>query len=406
MGSARSRVGVPGPAPLMAQRQEFARLIARGVNNSEVCRLVGVNRRTGTRWRFGRTVTSSSGAELHYPSMDTTSTTCLSGRFLSEDERVVIADRVRAGASLRAIGRELGRPASTISREVARNRDEAGLYRPFTAHRMAIRRLVRPKERRVAADPVLRTKVQEWLDLRWSPEQIAHTLRAQYPDNTAWHLVHESIYQAIYAKDGPLGRDRFTCLRTRRRRRRPHRVPGARRPGSLREMTMIGDRPAEVEARTVPGHWEGDLITGAANRSAIGTLVERTTRYVRLVHLPNEHTADATRDGVLTVMSDLPAELRRSLTWDQGKEMAGHLQITAATGMRVYFCEPHSPWQRGTNENSNGLLRDYFPKGSNLAVHSAERLAQVEEELNNRPRKTLGWKSPAAALAQLQSKNS
>ena len=260
MGSVRSRAGVPGPAPLMAQRYEFARLIARGVNNSEACRLVGVNRRTGTRWRFGRTVTSSSGAELHYPSMDTPSTTSLSARFLSEDERVVIGDRVRAGASLRAIGRELGRPASTISREVARNRDEAGLYRPFAAHRMAIRRLVRPKERKVAADPVLRNKVQEWLDLRWSPEQIAHTLRELYPDNTAWHLVHESIYQAIYAKDGPLGRDRFTCLRTRRRRRRPHRVPGARRPGSLREMTMIGDRPSDVEDRAVAGHWEGDLV--------------------------------------------------------------------------------------------------------------------------------------------------
>jgi transposase, IS30 family len=168
-------------------------------------------------------------------------------------------------------------------------------------------------------------------------------------------------------------------------------------------MTMIGERPAEVEDRVVPGHWEGDLITGAANRSAIGTLVERTTRYVLLVHLPKTHTADATRDGVVTAMSSLSSDLRRSLTWDQGKEMAGHLQITAATGMSVYFCEPRSPWQRGTNENSNGLLRDYFPKATNLAVHSAERLAQVQDELNNRPRKTLGWKSPASALARLQS---
>jgi len=403
MGSARSRVGVPGPAPLMAQRQEFAQLVAKGVSNSEACRLVGVNRRTGTRWRYGRTVTFKSGAELHYPPMATTRTTCLSARFLSEDERVLIADRVRAGVSLRAIGRELGRPASTVSREVRRNRDEAGRYRPFNAHRMALGRLVRPKERRLARDPVLQGKVQGWLDQRWSPEQIAHTLRVEYPENTAWHVVHESIYQAIYARDGTLGRDRFTCLRTRRRRRRPHRRPDARRAGSLREMTMIGDRPPEVEDRTVAGHWEGDLITGAANRSAIGTLVERTTRYVLLVHLPHQHTADATRDGVLTVMDHLPAELRRSLTWDQGKEMAGHLQITAASGMNVYFCEPRSPWQRGTNENSNGLLRDYFPKRTNLAVHSAERLAQVQDELNNRPRKTLGWKSPAVALARLQS---
>jgi len=171
-------------------------------------------------------------------------------------------------------------------------------------------------------------------------------------------------------------------------------------------MTMTGDRPAEVADRAVPGHQEGDLITGAANRSAIGTLVERNTRYVLVVHLPAQHTADATRTGVVKMMSPLPADLRRSLTWDQGTEMAGHLQISATTGMSVYFCEPHSPWQRGTNENTNGLLRDYFPKGTNLAVHSADRLLQVQDELNNRPRKTLGRKSPARALAQLQSTHS
>jgi len=171
-------------------------------------------------------------------------------------------------------------------------------------------------------------------------------------------------------------------------------------------MTMITDRTAEVADRAVPGHQEGDLITGAANRSAIGTLVERNTRYVLLVHLPAQHTADATSTGVVKMMSTLPADLRRSLTWDQGKEMAGHRQISAATGMSVYFCEPHSPWQRGTNENTNGLLRDYFPNGTNLAVHSADRLQQVQDELNNRPRKTLGRKSPARALAQLQSTHS
>jgi IS30 family transposase len=242
------------------ERQEFARLIAKGVNNSEACRLVGVNRRTGTRWRFGRTVTSSSGFELHYAPVAMTKTKALSARFLSEDERVLIGDRFRAGVSLRAIGRELGRPASTVSREVRRNRDEGGSYRPFTAHRMALRRLGRPKVRRVASDPVLRAKVQGWLDQRWSPEQIAQTLRVEHPDNTSWHLVHESIYQAIYDKNGPLGRDRFACLRTRRPRRRRHRSPDARRTGSLRSMTMIGDRPAEVEDRVIPGHWEGDLV--------------------------------------------------------------------------------------------------------------------------------------------------
>jgi len=402
MGSARDR---QGPTPLTAQRGEFTRLIARGVSNSEACRLVGVNRRTGTRWRYGRTVTSSTGLDLHYPPMTETTTRTLSPRFLSEDERVVIADRVRTGVSLRAIGRELGRPASTVSREVRRNGDEAGRYRPFAAHRRALGRLVRPKQRRLAVDLVLRGTVQGWLDQRWSPEQIAHSLRSDFPDNPSWHLVHESIYQAIYATDGPLGRDQFTCLRRKRRRRRPHRHPDARRVGSLTEMTMIADRPAEVQDRVIAGHWEGDLITGTANRSAIGTLVERSTRYVLLVHLPSVHTAEATREGVIAAMQHLPGELRRSLTWDQGKEMAQHVQITTATAMNVYFCDPHSPWQRGSNENSNGLLRDYFPKGTNLAVHSAEHLANVQIQLNNRPRKSLDWQTPAAALARLQSKH-
>jgi IS30 family transposase len=395
--------GTQGPAPLTAQREEFARLIARGVSNSEACRLVGVNRRTGTRWRYGRTTTSTDGIDRHYPPMAITATKTLSAHFLSEAERVVIADRLRAGVSLRAIGREIDRSASTVSREVNRNRDEAGRYRPFTAQRLSVARLARPRERRLALDAQLRDTVQGWLNKRWSPEQIAHTLRTDFPDNPSWHLVHESIYQAIYAKDGPLGRDQFTFLRRKRERRRPHRRPDARRAGGLRSMTMISERPIEVEDREVAGHWEGDLITGRQNRSAIGTLVERTTRYVMLVHLPYDHTADSTHDGVVAAMSALPLELRRSLTWDQGKEMARHLQITMATAMSVYFCDPHSPWQRGTNENSNGLLRDYFPKGTDLSVHPAEHLTQVQDELNNRPRKTLGWQTPAAALARLQS---
>ena len=226
MGSVRSRVGRPGPVPLTGRRQEFARLIARGVSNSGACRMVGVNRRTGTCWRCGRTVTWSSGAELHYQPVTTTTKPGLSARFLSEDERIVIGDRVRAGSSLRAIGGELGRPASTISREVHRNRDaESGHYRPFAAHRLALARLARPRERRLTGDPVLRGHVQQGLDRRWSPEQIAHTLRGEVLDNPAWHVVHESIYQAIYAKDASLGRDRFACLATGRRRRRPDRTP-------------------------------------------------------------------------------------------------------------------------------------------------------------------------------------
>lgn len=209
--------GTQGPAPLSAQREQFARLIARGVSNSEACRLVGVNTRTGTRWRYGRTTASTGGRDRHYPAMAITASPPLSAHFLCEDERVVIADRLRAGVSLRAIGRELGRSPSTVSRELNRNRDGAGRYRPFTAQRMARARLARPRERRLARDVLLRDTVQGWLNLRWSPEQIAHTLPTDFPDDCSWHLVHESIYQAIYAKDGPLGRDQFSCLRRNER---------------------------------------------------------------------------------------------------------------------------------------------------------------------------------------------
>jgi len=240
------------------------------------------------------------------------------------------------------------------------------------------------------------------LDLSWSPEQIAHHLRWAFPGQLARHLTCESIYQAIYARDGVLGRDACRALRTGRRRRRPHPRADQRTRRSLTNMTMIAERPASVADRAEAGHWEGDLITGAANRSAIGTLVERTTRHTILLHLPGAHTADAVADAVTAAMEHLPARLRRTLTWDQGTEMAQHTRISAATGMPVYFCEAHSPWQRGTNENTNGLLRQYFPKGTDLRAHSAERLAAVQEELNNRPRKTLHWNTPAAALALLQ----
>ena len=241
MGSFPSRGRKRGAEPLTAQREAFVRLIAGGVSNAEACRVVGVHRRTGTRWRLGCTVISSSGSELHYQPVTTTTAPGLSARYLSEDERIVIGDRVRAGVSLRGIGHELGRPASTISREVARNRDaQSGRYRPFAANRMAVGCLARPKQRRIAGDKVLREMVQGWSDLRWSPEQIPQRLRLEFPDNPAWHLVHESVYQAIYAPGATLGRDRFTCLRTRRRRRRAHRHPG--RPTGRRHAGDEDDR--------------------------------------------------------------------------------------------------------------------------------------------------------------------
>jgi IS30 family transposase len=303
---------------------------------------------------------------------------------------------------VRAIARELGRPPSTVSRELRRNRDDYGRYRPHTAHEQARTRRARPRPRRVATDPVLRAMVEDLLGVKWSPEQIAHELSVRCGHDRSRRLCAESIYQAIYDPNTPLQRPARTALRTRRRRRRPH-PTGTQRRGRLRDMTMIEQRPAEVADRAVAGHWEGDLIMGAGNRSAIATLVERASRYVVLVHLPDGHTANWVRDGVVAAFTALPVSLRRTLTWDQGKEMAQHLEITAATGMPVYFCHAHSPWQRGSNENMNGLLRQYFPKGSDLSRHTAEDLATAQMQLNTRPRKTLQWATPDALVGALLS---
>ena len=394
--------GRPGPAPQTAKREQYAALIARGVTYSEACRIVGINRRTGKRWRHGRTITSSSGRRLHYAPVVGAGKREISPRYLSEDERVLIGDRHRAGDSVRAIALELGRSPSTVSRELRRNRDEAsGRYRPFAAQRLAAQRRMRPRTGKLAADADLQKFVQGRLDQRWSPEQISLALPEEYPDQPHHHLVPETIYQAIYRPDLGAGLRRDQVLRTGRLRRKPHRRPDARRPGRLVDMKMIDERPAEAADRTVPGHWEGDLITGANNRSAIGTLVERTSRYTILLYLPGDHGAEAVRDAVIKAMGVLPAHLRRSLTWDQGSEMALHGQITHALDLPVYFCQKASPWQRPTNENTNGLLRQYFPKGIDLKVHKANELAAVEDEVNTRPRKTLDGDTPAARLATL-----
>ena len=236
------------------------------------------------------------------------------------------------------------------------------------------------------------------MDVRWSPEQISHALSVQFPEQPHRQLVTESLYQALYAST-PVVQRTFR-IRRWRRRRWPRRCPDARSSGRLATpMVMIDQRPAAADDRVEVGHWEGDLIMGLGNRSAIGTLVERSRRSVILVHLPQGRTAVAVRDALTQVFTGLPPGLRRSLTWDQGKELSAHADLTRTLAMPVFFCHPHSPWQRGSNENMNGLLRDYFPKGTDLALHPAERLAQVARELNNRPRKTLGWDSPAALIA-------
>ena len=393
--------GRPGAAPQTAKREWFTRLIAQGISNADACRIVGVNPRTGKRWRRGRTITSSGGRSLHYPPVTSAPKSEISPRYLSEDERVTIADLHRRGCTVRAIASELGRSPATVSRELRRNLDQAsGQYRPFTAQRLAAGRRARPGRGKLVRDPVLQQFVQQRLDKRWSPEQICAALRCEFPDEPERQLVHETIYQAIYRPElGALRCDLPKVLRTGRRRRRPHRHPDARRPRRLVGMTMIDQRPIEAADRSTPGHWEGDLITGAANGSAIGTLVERVSRFTILLHLPSgRHTAEDVRDALVAAMAQLPAELRRSLTWDQGSEMALHADIAQALGMPVFFCEPHSPWQRPSNENTNGLLRQYFPKGTDLRVHGPEQLSAVATELNERPRKTLGWDTPARRL--------
>jgi len=390
--------GRPGVAPLTAQREEYARLIAQGVSNSEACRRVGVNRKTGNRWRYGRVVPARAGGVVEYAPVKIEPVRVLSRRYLSEDERGVIADERDRGATIREIAAQLDRSPSTVSRELRRNRDDTGRYRPAIAHRLARDRLARPRARRIAGDPALQALVQKRLDERWSPEQIAATLRLEHPDRADWHLATESIYQAMYCRDSVLTRR----LRTGRARRRPHRRGDARRPRGLpAPMLMVDERPAHVQERVEPGHWEGDLIMGAGNRSAIGTLVERVSRAVVLVHLGADRTATALRDALVALYRALPAALRRSLTWDQGREMSAHLDVSAALDMPVYFCQPHSPWQRGSNENTNGLLRQYFPKHTDLSVYQPEHLATVTAELNARPRKTLGWQTPAYRLATL-----
>ncbi|MFD5831881.1 IS30 family transposase [Lentzea sp. NPDC060358] len=325
------------------------------------------------------------------------------GRFLNEDERIVIADRRRAGVSMRQIAVELGRDCSTISRELRRNAHErTGDYRPHAAQRRAEARRPRPKTGKLATNPVLRQAIQDGLDLRWSPEQIVARLRRDFPDRPELHVVHETIYQALYVQGrGELRRELASALRTGRALRRPRRHTHQRTPRMATPMVMISERPAEADDRAIPGHWEGDLIIGKDKKSAIGTLVERTTRYVMLVHLPGGRTAEQVRDALVDTVHTLPAHLWRSLTWDQGAEMSGHATFTAATDIPVYFCDPRSPWQRGSNENTNGLLRQYFPKGTDLSVHDRDHLDAVAIQLNGRPRETLGWDTPAERMAKL-----
>ena len=317
---------------------------------------------------------------------------------LSLPEREEISRGLLMGDSCHVIARRLGRSPATVSRDVAAagHRER---YRAWRADETAHRRAQRPKIAKLIAAPRLRRAVERGLRRRWSPQQITARLVLDYPDDLEMRVSHETIYQSLFVQGrGALRQELTRCLRTGRAQRRP--LGRATGSGQLQHMVLISERPADVEDRAVPGHWEGDLILGKRAQSAIGTLVERQTRFVMLVNLRAGRLAEDVKDALAVTIRALPNHLRRSLTWDRGKEMGEHIRFTLDTGVQVYFCDPRSPWQRATNENSNGLLRQYFPKGTDLSGSNQARLDEIAAELNGRPRQTLGWRTPSEAFAR------
>jgi len=377
---------VPVPRPV---REAFWEGVRAGGGPAEAGLAAGVSRSLAWEW-----FAEAGGVKGNGPGP-------VAGRYLSLAEREEIAIGRALGLSCRQIAARLapGRTAGTVSREVRRN-SVRGRYRAHVAQRLAEQRARRPKEAKLAGNGELRGWVQGKLERKWSPEEISARLKAEFPGRAEMRVSAETIYQSLYVQGrGALRRELAACLRTGRALRRPRRREGERR-GRIAGMVNISERPAEAQDRAVPGHWEGDLLEGAGGKTQIGTLVERSTRFTMLVPLPGGKTAPVVAGALVPVIAALPDALRRSLTWDQGKEMAGHKQIAVAADCEIYFCDPHSPWQRGSNENTNGLLRQYFPKGTSLAGHTPADLAAVADELNGRPRKTLGWKTPAEALAE------
>ena len=438
----RPKMRSPGrpPAAGREHRQVFWAAIARGVCSEEAAREAGVSQAVGTRWF------------RHCGGMAPSTICPLSGRYLSFAEREEIALLRAQGLGVRAVAERLNRSPSTISRELRRNAATRGGnldYRATTAQWHADERAKRPKPGKLATNERLRQYVQDrlggliatpdgaskagpkvpWTGRRhgprkprrwasaWSPEQIANRLPIDFPDDPSMRISHESIYRALYVQGrGALRRELTVCLRTGRTLRVPRARAQSRGTSFVSPELMISERPPDADDRAVPGHWEGDLILGLRS-SAIGTLVERTSRFTMLLYLPRldgfgaprtkngpplaGHGAEAVRAAIASSIGSLPAELRRSLTWDQGSEMAQHAQLRIDADLEIYFCDPQSPWQRGTNENTNGLLRQYFPKGTDLSKHSAADLSAVAAALNSRPRKTLGWRTPAETLDTL-----
>lgn len=407
------------------RREEFLRLRATGLTRAEARAQVGADARSATDWDKGITIIKRGriypdGRIVRYPERDNGEMPerrsraiggsidlnvverIIDARYLSVLERERLQDLRRAGLSMRQIALELGRSPSTISRELRRNTVSTRGYLPHTAHRLSVKRRARHRQPKLLSNDALFTYVQTKLTMKWSPQQISCRLVKDFPTDPEMRVSPETIYQAIYVHArGELKRELSRQLRRGRAARKPHRQSDARRPRFVDPMNAISQRPNEVESREVPGHWEGDLIIGTLNGSAIATLVERSTRFVLLGHLGQERSAEAVRDSLIATVQHLPASLRGTLTWDQGAEMSEHRAFSTATNFDVYFADPASPWQRGSNENTNGLLRQYFPKGTNLAGHSIEDLTAVALELNDRPRKSLGWDTPAERIAAL-----
>jgi IS30 family transposase len=369
--------------------QAFWAAMARGEFVTAAAAEAGTYREKGTRWLIAENgIRPRRGRDLK-------------GRCLTFSEREEIALGRAGGESMRVIAQRLGRSPSTVSRELARNASGAGGYRATSAHALAYHRANRPKPAKLAVNGQLRRQVEEDLRRRYSPEQIAGRLRRQFPDDPEMRVSPETIYQSLYVQSrGALRRDLTKCLRTGRALRRPCRQANRRR-NQIPDMINITQRPAEADDRAVPGHWEGDLIIGKNNQTAIGTLVERTTGYTMLVHLPDGYAAEQVRDALTAKIKTIPDILRASLTWDQGIEMRDWQHVSVAADIDIYFCDPHSPWQRATCENTNGLLRQYFPKGTDLSVHSALDLDWVATELNDRPRKRLGFAKPIEEIGPL-----
>ncbi|MDN4172343.1 IS30 family transposase [Nocardioides sp. SOB77] len=374
-------------------RGEFWSLVRAGMSPAQAAIGLGASKDAGNMW-----FRNAGGVKPTLPKPGLRTRRALT---LEDRESIGLLHAARTG--VREIARALGRDPSVISRELARNTTKSGGYRPLGAHQRTEVRARRPKVAKLAQPGPLRDFVVAKLDEDWSPRQIANVLAVEHPEDPDRRVCAETVYQSIYIQSrGALKRDLAAHLRRGRTQRKPQNRPQERR-GRLVGTISISQRPAEAADRAVPGHWEGDLIMGRENGSAIGTLVERSTRFVLLIHLPGRHTASEFHDAVIPTLNSLPAELKRSLTWDNGKEMAMHREITMATDMAIYFADPRSPWQRGSNENANGLLRQYFPKGVSLRQYSPADLTEAARRLNTRPRETLGWKTPAQALNQLLS---